>query len=401
MDNVTQESVIRQLFSLLPDDLNQRSLFDRYAKKLTIGKCIQVFIATQLNAWSSLEEIAFQIRAHRQWQELFQLSSISGSQLSRTLDRIPTELLEGIFLQGVARIQQLTRSHSGVTKRIGRLRLIDSSSIRLPLETGDWAKVSPIDGGVKMHLRLVAASPDTVYPDQVIPTTKNVGDRAAAVALVTASDATYVMDRGYDDHVRMDEWVKSNIRFVIRIRDRTQTTVIHECAVPPNPAGIRDAQVSVGKHQLMEQPMRLVEFVDEKRRLYRLLTSRWDLTAEEVAHIYKCRWFIELYFKWMKQHMHVVKLFSYKPQAIWNQIYCALIASLFVQYIQMKIETPQTPWRVLQLLRTYMYQSWEAFMAEVFREPSRSSRGRQPAAARKSPHVRTTVGILKPSKVKP
>jgi hypothetical protein len=401
MDNVTHESVIRQLFSLLPEELNQRSLFDRYAKKLTVGTCIQIFIAAQLNNWSSYLDMETQIRAHEQWRDLFQLSSISGSQLSRKLDLIPTELLQWMFVQGVARIKKMTASHNSVTQEIGKLRLIDSSGIRLPLNVGDWAKVSKNESGVKMHLRLVVSSPDTVYPDDVVPTTKNVGDRAVAVDLVTASDATYVMDRGYDDYKRMDQWIEANIRFVIRIRDRALTTVVEEYPLPESSNIVRDAKVHVGgDFRSMKLPIRLIEFLDDKGRLYRLLTSRWDITAEEIANIYKNRWLIELYFKWIKQHLRLVKLYSYKPQAIWNQIYLSLITSLLVKCVQMKTGTPESPWRVLQLIRTFMYQSWVALMKELFRNPTRQSRGRMRAETKKSPGLRTTIGKLKPTNAK-
>lgn len=401
MDNVTHESVIRQLFSLLPEEMKQRSLFDRYAKKLMVGTSIQIFVAAQLNNWSSYLDIETQIRAHPQWQDLFQLSSISGSQLSRKLDQIPTELLEWMFLQGAARMDRITHSHSGVTKEIGKLLLIDSSGIRLPLNVGDWAKLSKNESGVKLHLRLVVASPDTSYPDDVVPTTKNVDDRAVAVDLVTASDATYVMDRGYEDYKKMDQWIGSNIRFVMRIRDRSLTTVVEDNPVPENSNIIRDAKVHVGGgFRSMKLPIRLIEFLDDKGRRYRLLTSRWDVTAEEIAHIYKNRWLIELYFKWIKQHLRLVKLYSYKPQAIWNQIYLSLITSLLVKYVQMKTGTTESPWRVLQLIRTFMYQTWAALMKELFRNPTRSSRGRVRAESKQSPGLRTSIGKLKPSNAK-
>lgn len=402
MDNDTHDSVIRQLFSLLPEVLQRRLLFfDDYAKKLTVGKAIQIFIAAQLNLWDSYGTIESQIRAHHKWQELFQLSSISGSQLSRKLDRIPTELLEWIFLQLVARMEKQTGSHHGVTRNIGKLRIIDSSGIRLPLGVGDWARVSRHEGGVKMHLRLVVSSPDTVYPDAVVPTTKNVDDRAISVDLVTASDATYVMDRGYDDYGRMDQWVESNIHFVMRMRDRALTTVVEEYPLAENSSITRDAKVRVGaRFRSMKQMVRLIEFYDEKGRFYRLLTSRWDVAAEEIAHIYKNRWLIELYFKWIKQHLRVVKLYSYKPQAIWNQIYLSLITSLIVKCVQLSTKTSKSPWRVLQLLRTYMYHSWQAFMSELFRVPTKKSKGRRPSEKKKPPKLRTTVGLFRASKVK-
>jgi hypothetical protein len=172
MDTVNHETVIRQLFSWLPKDLQHRCLFDRYAKKLTVGTRIQIFVAAQLNNWSSYEDMESQICAHHQWQALFQFTSISGSQLSRKLDLIPTELLQWIFLQGVARTHEVTGSPSGVTKKIGRLRIIHFSTIRLPLKIGEWAQISRNESSVKMLLRFVAASPDTVFPDQMVPTSR-------------------------------------------------------------------------------------------------------------------------------------------------------------------------------------------------------------------------------------
>lgn len=67
-----------------------------------------------------------------------------------------------------------------------------------------------------MHLRLVVSAPDKLFPNAMIP----IGDRAGAVELVVDSDAIYVMDHGYDDYARMDQWIENNIKFVIRMRDR-------------------------------------------------------------------------------------------------------------------------------------------------------------------------------------
>ncbi|MFD2334707.1 IS4/IS5 family transposase, partial [Cohnella sp. GCM10020058] len=195
MDNNTQTSVIRQWLSLLPINVLERTVFDRYAKKLTIMKSIVIFLAAQLNRWSSYEEIETQIHAHPQWQELLQFPRISGSQLSRKLDRIPTEWLEWMMVQGVSRVQALNagRGHHAFKGKVGKLAIVDSSVISLPLRLCDWASLSPQECGIKMHLRLIAESPDTVFPDAMLPTTANVDDRYATLHLVTDSDATYVM----------------------------------------------------------------------------------------------------------------------------------------------------------------------------------------------------------------
>ncbi|WP_090711217.1 hypothetical protein [Paenibacillus typhae] len=97
MDNVNPNSVIRHFVSLLPVNVLEPTLFDYYIKKLTVMKSIFIFVAAQLNRWSSYSEIEAQIRAQTELQRLFHLESISGSQLSRSLDRLPTELLEWHF----------------------------------------------------------------------------------------------------------------------------------------------------------------------------------------------------------------------------------------------------------------------------------------------------------------
>ncbi|MNP11411.1 Transposase DDE domain protein [compost metagenome] len=188
-----------------------------------------------------------------------------------------------------------------------------------------------------MHLRLVAASPDTVFPDAMVPTSGNVGDRACAVHLVVPSDTTYVMDRGYDDYKKMEAWSTDGIRFVMRLRDRAFTTVLE----------------------------------DEKGRRYRLVTSIWHLSAEDIAQIYKCRWWVELFFKWIKQHLSTVHVHSYKPQAIWNQLFLALITALLVQEVKASLSTRQTPWQLLKLMRVYLYLPWSSLEQEVHR-PRRS-----------------------------
>ncbi|OXS52079.1 hypothetical protein B1A99_35025 [Cohnella sp. CIP 111063] len=401
MDNVNARSVIRQMFSLLPICVHERLLFDHYTKKLTTMKAIFVFIAAQLNHWSSYSEMEFHIAAQPELQRFLRLERISGSQLSRKLDQIPTELLNWLFHQLVVRTRRRSSGRKGITAQIGKLRIIDSSRIRLPLQLGDWARMSTESSGVKMHLRLVADSPETLFPDALIPTSLNVDDRAGAIELVTDSRATYVMDRGYEDYNKMDQWIMRKIRFVMRIRDRACTSVVEEFAVPEGSPILRDARVRVGStFRSMEKTVRLVEFQDEQNKRYRVLTSIWHLSAEEIAYIYKSRWLIELYFKWLKQHLRLTKLHSYKPQAIWNQMLLALITALLVEEMKQKSQASCSTWRFLQLLRAYMYHPLSAIVAELNRPPGRISRGKPPGAGRKAISVRTTIGIINPSKAK-
>jgi len=116
-----------------------------------------------------------------------------------------------------------------------------------------------------MHLRLIVASPETVYPDHMIPTTRNYDDREVAVHMVTEEDVTYVMDRGYVKYNTMDTWVENDTRFVMRINNNHVFNVVEERAIPEGTHISRDAIVHLGKSQCMKQSIRLIEFVDMKR----------------------------------------------------------------------------------------------------------------------------------------
>ncbi len=403
MDNVTQNSVIQQLISLLPFHVGHRCMFDRYAKKLTVAKSIALFTIALLDKWSSYQVIETKLRANEKLQEALHLPGISGSQLSRKLNDIPTEFLQELFLQLVAEMGQHTAGDTGVSKAIGKLGIVDSTSLHVPYSIGDWARLSSRDSSVKMHLRLIVASPETVYPDHMIPTTRNYDDREVAVDMVTEADVTYVMDRGYVKYSMMDTWVENNTRFVMRINNNHILTVVEEKAIPKGTQIRKDAIVLLGRTQFMKQSIRLIEFEDEKGRLYRVVTTRYDLSAEEIAEIYRHRWLIELYFKWMKQHLRLVKLFSYKPQAVWNQMFMALIGYLLMLKLKRTSNISKSPWEILVIVSAHLAMTWKSCMAEVERKPTRKSKGRQkkPNAPPPVIDLESRIGRIKPRKLNP
>lgn len=382
MDNVKVKNTICQCLDLVPfeklDPLEIHRL-DRGVKKLlTIPMC-KVFIAGQLRDWNSYLGMEEGLRSDESLLSELGIESISGSQLSRRIATLPTELLMELFGHMVAKVQELCKGLRGVTVQIGRLNIIDSTSFTLPKNLCIWARVKNDWTGVKAHVRLVVESKDVGYPDAVIPSTGNVSDTEGAHELVVvASDATYVLDRGYIDYRQMDRWVLNEIDFVLRLTKRNKANVIemHPIALDSNITC--DARVKLGSpFRSMEQEVRLVEFVDEKGREYRVVTTRWDLSAEEIAEIYKNRWLIELFFKWLKQHLPATKVHSTNPQGIWNEMFLAMIAYLLSLYIKLSLQTNQSQWRVLELIRHYAEKSWERFTRALGRKPSRTSKGRQ------------------------
>jgi len=388
MGNIPKNTVVCKCLNLLDINDDYRCpFFDHRTQKLTVVKFIKLFIEAVLNQRGSLDEIAEHLRSSHPLQQILGLDAISPSQISRKLRSLPPLLFQELFLHLAGKLQQLTKDRTGIGK-IGRLNLIDSTALTLPEIAGQWAYCQSSRNGVKMHVRLVVADQDIFYPDRIIASTADVADSEVVMEMVAADDAIYVMDRGYIVYSHYKVWAENSIRFVARIQKRNKTQVIRERAVPEGSNIERDADVFVTFQENGEEAqveLRLVEFRDDKGRNYRMLTNVRDVSAEQIAEIYRHRWTIELFFKWIKQHLKLVKLYSVQPDAVWTQMYLALIAYCLVLLLKLETGAKQTAWQVLKLLRIYSEYAWQSFLDALFREPTRTSKGRRKKPKRGRP----------------
>lgn len=380
MDNNKNIRVICQCLSVL--NLPKQRFFwdDHRTHKLYSGRAIGLHVLAQLLQLKSYDDITEQLQAHPELGQILGMSSVSGPQLSRKTKALCTDTLQDLFYHLIGQIQERTKDGKGFSPSIGRLHLIDATDIRLPDLLGSWARCGSRKTGVRLHVRLVVADPDTVFPDKVIASTVNVREAKVSLQLTLEDDVTYVMDRGYEKSEHVEKWLTDGIQFVVRVRDLLQLHPVPgtERTIPSSESAqtriLQDVDVLTNK---TTKPARLVAFADETGRQYRVLTSRWDLTADEIALIYKNRWRIELFFKWVKQHLKLVKLHGSHPDGVWNQLFLSLIAFAVSLLLKLNLQTPKTQWQVLKLVRTYMYKMWEELENAVFRPPTRKSRGRQ------------------------
>jgi len=364
---------------LLPLSDFAAPFLDYHVKKLQSVGLMKVFIAAQLCRWDSLRHIQLELEANAALQQEIGCT-ISASQLSRRIEDFPSCILEALFHAVIARIRQTAAKQKKLPKE--PLFIIDSTNLRLPHQLANWTYVTKYRSGVKVHTRLAVLTDGSSFPDRVVPSTGKVSDYEGSDLLVTDPDATYIMDRGYVSYKRMDQWLVQKSQFLIRIKERHQIRqVLKEYPTDPSdPNLLRDVIGYLGDPSsaiLVEHPVRIVEFQDEQGRLYRIATSRFDLSAREVADLYRQRWQIELFFKWMKQHLKFAKLYSYKPQAVWNHILLAMIAYSLMFLLRMKTQAPHTTWEVLRLVRVYAFRSWDAFLKVVSRGPTGKTKRRQ------------------------
>ena len=189
MDNSKTRNTICQCLDLVPfEKLSPFEIhrLDRGVMKLRTVPMLKAFIAGQLRNWNSYLGMEEGLRADKSLLAELEIDSISGSQLSRRIAMLPTELLAELFTHTMANVQALCKNEKGVTLRIGKLNIIDSTSFTLPMNLCKWARVKKDWTGVKAHVRLVVENPDITYPGAVIPSTGNVFDTQGAHDLSSA-----------------------------------------------------------------------------------------------------------------------------------------------------------------------------------------------------------------------
>ena len=209
---------------------------------------------------------------------------------------------------------------------LGDLVSIDGSLIDAVLSM-EWADYR---GGAKKAKAHVGFDINRGIPTKIFLTDGKEGERPF-VDKIIGKGQTGVMDRGYQCHRRFDQWQTDEKQFVCRIKAKTTKTVVRANTVTPGGIVFYDAVVLLGTKGISqtEKELRVVGYrVDDKD--YWVATNRHDLTAEDVAQVYKLRWNIETFFGWWKRHLKVYHLVARSPYGLMVQLLGGLITYLLL-----------------------------------------------------------------------
>ena len=234
---------------------------------------------------------------------------------------------------------------------------LDSTTIDLSLTLFPWADFRRTKAGIKLHTQIDLRGP--------IPTCIYVsGARAHDVLwlddLIFESGAFYVMDRGYMDFKRLNLIARAGAFFVTRAKDNLRFSRQQSRPVD-HAAGVRSDQI--GKPTLTKAReafpslLRKVRYFDqETQRDLIFLTNHLDIPALTVAHIYRARWRIELFFRWIKSHLRIKHYYGTSPNAVKTQIWIAMAVYLMVAILHKQLSLPGTLYRTLQLLSVHPFE---------------------------------------------
>ena len=229
---------------------------------------------------------------------------------------------------------------------LGDLVVVDGSLIDSVLSM-HWADYRSNSNKAKLHLGF---NLNHGIPSKLVLTEGKSAERPCVDQLVEPGQ-TAVMDRGYQAHQRFDQWQEALRHFVCRIKENTRNEVLEKYPLVAGSPVFFDAKVLLGTPGVNQTkaPVRLVGYqVDDVT--YWIATDRFDLTAEQVAYVYKLRWNIETFFGWWKRHLHVYHLFARSKNGLMVQILSGLITYLLLAiYCQEEHGEPVSIVRVRQL----------------------------------------------------
>lgn len=325
---------------------------DRYIKKLTTQSYLLLMLYTHLKKLDSLHELEKAL-ADDDLQAAAGFESISVSQLSRKNNAVNPMILSTLFMDLASQITgRKAPSRTGMP-----LKIIDSTTLPLNLNHFKWAEFRKTKSGYKLHLRLVFDENGSHYPDKEVMTNAKEHDRNQLEILVDDKEAMYVFDRAYVDYKRFDIFTDDGIFFVCRLKKNAVITVVEEFKIPKDTTIISDKMVFIGSStNCTENVFRVIVILDEKGKEMRLITNRFDSSVEEISEIYRSRWAIELFFKWIKQHVKIKHFYGRSINAVKNQIYLALIFYCLTVLIQMETKSENS---LLEITRWLKVKTWK------------------------------------------
>jgi Transposase DDE domain/Domain of unknown function (DUF4372) len=379
MDKDTKLSAYSQLFEpFFHQEITKKfeSLeADKYVKKLTTIQLIQLIAYAQIQQQDCLREISNNFH-NPDFQINIGLESISFSQISRRLRDLEPETVKLLFRHALQEII-IRVGIKNANQELGQLHLIDSSTISLCLTQYPWAVFRKTKSGIKLHLRLKFWD-GYFLPDEAIITNAKVADRRKMdELLVEDGDAMNIFDRGYVDYKKFDQYCEKGVRFTTRLKENAIVEVIEEYPVNHNSPILKDQRICLGNnHTKMTNSVRLIEVLDTKGERIVIITNDFELKAEAIGNIYRYRWQIELFFKWLKQHFSVKHFYGTSQPAVENQLYIALCSYCLLMLIKLETGFSKRLLELSRILSVCFFENFTVFI-EKLRRFRKKSHGRR------------------------
>ncbi|MBC8550017.1 MAG: IS4 family transposase [Candidatus Brocadiales bacterium] len=352
-------TVFSQLLKLIP-----RHEFETLAKQHHSGRSFRkasrwsqfvTMAMGQLAGRDSLRDIIdnMSAQAHR----LYHLGSakLSRSNLSRINEDKPFELYEALFATLLKRCQGVTSGHNFRFKN--PLYSLDASTIDLCLSVFPWADFRTTKGAVKLHVGL---NHDGYLPEFVTITEGKDHDVTVGRLLNFPKGSIVAMDKGYNDYSWYKQLTDKGIFFVTRLKTNAKYQVVHRHPILKNKGLMSDETIQfTGVQTAKKCPSQLRRIVYKEPatgKRYVFLSNNFKLAAKTIADIYKARWQVELFFKWIKQNLKIKSFIGTSKNAVLTQIWIALCLYLLLSYLKFTFGLKKSMQQMLRLLHMNLFE---------------------------------------------
>ena len=332
-------TVFNQILQFLPHYEFEKAVkqfkTDHYVKHFTTKTLFVVHLYSQIRQKDSLRDILCGLRQNQSSWCHIGIKKIARSTISDSNNRITYKVYESLFYQMLNKCQTLDKSRKFKFKN--NLYALDGSTIDLCLSVFDWAKFRKRKGGVKLHCLYDIKAQIPAF--NVITIAKT---HEAVVAQNTdfklSPDSIITFDRAYIDFRQFYAYEKAKVFFVTRAKENLRFEFLGQQETPHKKGLQFDHIVQIASPKQREKypsKLRLIGYWDSKtNKTYQFLTNNFKLAAITIALIYKSRWDIELFFKWIKQNLKIKSFLGTSKNAVLSQIWIAMTYFLLLAYLK-------------------------------------------------------------------
>jgi len=358
----TGKTLFAQLMDFLPwttfTRIVDRHGGDRYVKSLVCTEQFRVMAFAQLTYRESLRDIEVCLSA--QATKLYHMGlrqEIKRSTLADANEKRSWHIHAEFAQRLIAQARKLYAGDSFGIELENTAYALDSTTIDLCLSLFPWALFRTTKSAVKMHTLLDLRGN---IPSFIHISDGKLGDVKALDILVLEAGAIYVMDRGYLDFARLYMMHQAQAFFVTRAKSNTQLRRVYSAAVDRSTGIICDQIIALtGPISRKDYPehLRRIRFKDpETGKTLVFLTNNFALPAATICALYKARWQVELFFKWIKQHLRIKKFYGNSENAVKSQIWIAVSVYVLVAIIKKRLNLDASLYTLLQILSVTLFE---------------------------------------------
>jgi hypothetical protein len=342
-------TVLGNMLQLLP-----RHIFDHQVdthawqgpkpRKLSYWSQLVAMLYAQLSGKKSLRDLVFSLGRHRQKLYHLGLTPAKRSTLADANEQRPALIFQKTYEKLLARFQ----AEAARQPQARRAKILDATYVPVCASLFPWANFQPSKNAVKLHVLLAPEG----APQDVRVTAGQVHELEVARKLKFAPGDLLLLDRGYVDFAWLYSLHQQGVAFVTRLPKNIRYQVVKENPAPANAAVQADQTVRLSTYYSRRhypETLRLVHYRDPAtQKEYVFLTNRPDLPAQAVAELYRQRWQIETFFRWIKQNLKIKTFYGTSENAVLIQLWTALIAYLLLLWLKVR---SQVGWSILELTR--------------------------------------------------